>query len=149
MGRRKDNKTSPRAIATAEKQAEALEYRKRGYSYSQIGAALDPPLTAQRAHQLVDGALKAIIAEPGESVVALELARLDDLLTAVMEAAIKGDLFAIDRVLKIGERRARMLGSDAPDKTELTGKDGAPLPSVGITFVGIEPQRAEGALPES
>lgn len=36
-------------------------------------------------------------------------------------------LQSIDRLLKISERRAKLLGLDKPDKKEITGKDGEPL----------------------
>lgn len=121
----RDNATSPRAIAVAEKRAEALEYRKQGYSYAQIAEAMDVSRT--HAFQLVDAAIKEIVREPGEMVQDLELARLDDLTVAVMKSALAGDVMALDRVLKIAERRAAMLGIDAPTRSELTGKGGGAM----------------------
>lgn len=117
---RRMSKTTPRAIALTEKRAEALEYRKQGYSYSQIGESMG--FSAQYAHELVDGALKAMIREPAESIIAMELARLDDMMTAVYGPATKGELMAVDRVVKLGERRAKILGLDAPEKAELSGE---------------------------
>ena len=54
----------------------------------------------------------------------VELQRLDVVLQAVWEKACTGDLFAIDRYLKIAERRAKLLGLDAPAKVAPTTPDG-------------------------
>lgn len=44
----------------------------------------------------------------------VEVMRLDRLIMAVWPNAVKGNMQAIDRCLKIMERRAKMLGLDAP-----------------------------------
>jgi orotate phosphoribosyltransferase-like protein len=51
-----------------------------------------------------------------------ELAKLDALEAAAWEqvAASKGRMFGIDRVLAIMDRRAKLLGLDAPTKIDLT-----------------------------
>lgn len=133
--RRRPNKTSPRTIELAEKRAEALEYRKQGFSYVAIGAAMG--ISGPYAYELVTGALREMVREPGEDIIAMELSRLDDMLTAIYGHAVKGDIAAIDRVLKVGERRAKILGLDAPDKTELTNPDGSLAPRE-IRFVSPE-----------
>jgi hypothetical protein len=43
-----------------------------------------------------------------------EISRLDRLLTVAWDLAMSGNLNAIDRILKIQERRARYQGLDAP-----------------------------------
>ena len=48
-------------------------------------------------------------------------------------------LAAIDRLLKIQERRARLLGLDAPKKMELGGPDGGPIPITEVRRVIIDP----------
>ena len=40
---------------------------------------------------------------------------------AIWPAALAGDLFAIDRVLKVMSRRAKLLGLDQPKKVALSG----------------------------
>ena len=52
--------------------------------------------------------------EPVDGIIALELVRLDELLRAWWHAAIGGDAAAAGIVLRICERRARMLGLDGP-----------------------------------
>ncbi|MFJ3219693.1 hypothetical protein ACIPLC_27730 [Kitasatospora sp. NPDC086801] len=63
-----------------------------------------------------------------EELRALEGARLDRLyLVAYRRAVRDGELQAIDRALRIMERRARLLGLDQPVRTEITGHDGGPI----------------------
>jgi hypothetical protein len=52
----------------------------------------------------------------------LELARLDLLQLACWQPAIHGDLGAIDRALRISERRSRLLGLDLPVKVDLEAR---------------------------
>lgn len=54
------------------------------------------------------------------------------MLTKAYPLAAKGDLQAIDRVLKIGERRAKLLGLDAPTRTALQG-GGDDAPPIATT----------------
>ncbi|MGW4690942.1 hypothetical protein ACWEO1_00960 [Kitasatospora cineracea] len=63
-----------------------------------------------------------------EALRALEDARLDRLfLVAYRKAVRDGELPAIDRALRIMERRARLRGLDRPLRTEISGQDGGPI----------------------
>lgn len=66
-------------------------------------------------------ALRATLQEPADELRSLELERLDRLLLGVWSQAAKGNQGAVDRALKIMERRARLLGLDAPTKQALDG----------------------------
>jgi 5,10-methylene-tetrahydrofolate dehydrogenase/methenyl tetrahydrofolate cyclohydrolase len=46
----------------------------------------------------------------------LEVERLDAALAAIWEKVVTGNLWAIDRLLKISEQRCRLLGLNAPDR---------------------------------
>jgi hypothetical protein len=73
-------------------------------------------VTKQTAHQLVlraFGELREKLAETAEQVLTLELQRLDALTEALWPTATAGDPQAIDRVLRIMQRRAALLGLDA------------------------------------
>ena len=117
--------TEPRNIQAREREAEALELRKAGATYRQIGARLR--ISAQAAHKRVTEALRGIAettGEKAEEVRSLEMHRLDTMLLGLWSKARTGDVAAIDRVVKIMQRRADMLGIDAASKHEVTGKDG-------------------------
>lgn len=116
--------------------AQAVQMRLRGKSYSEIGAVLG--ITKQAAHQLVTAAFEEMrtqTAEDTEQLRQIELARLEELhdrfmpLTQAAEDPVLIDAAkkAADIVLKAAERRAKLLGLDAPTKSEVSGKDGQPL----------------------
>jgi hypothetical protein len=114
MPKAKRQKAGAIAIESAERRAEALAYRKQGYTFAEIGEAMG--IAKQSAHALVLGAIAAIAEVPAQEMVALELARLDAMLIGVWQGAISGDPRAIDAVLKIQERRLRLSKQDAADK---------------------------------
>ncbi|MFB6581666.1 hypothetical protein ACFCYC_30405 [Streptomyces sp. NPDC056402] len=59
---------------------------------------------------------------------ALEADRLDRLFLVAYRKVVRDqDLTAIDRALRVMERRARLLGLDMPTRTELTGPEGGPV----------------------
>ncbi len=66
-------------------------------------------------------ALRETLQEPADAVRSMELARLDALLRAVWRRATGGHLEAIASALRIMERRAVMLGLDAPRRIDVTG----------------------------
>lgn len=105
------NKQGARRINAMVKAAQALELRKAGASYRQIKETVGYRHTSS-AQAAVKAALKYMLQEPTDEVRAMEASRLDSLLMAVWPAAIKGDMQAMDRVLKIMDRRARLLGLD-------------------------------------
>ena len=105
--------TSSDRIQRAQNAREALELRLQGLTFDQIGARMG--FSRQRAHAIVAEELARVNAERSESAVLLrniEAERLDRLLAAVWPMASVGILTAVDRVLRIMERRARLLGLD-------------------------------------
>lgn len=122
--------------AIAERRAKALELRKAGGSYRAIARALGVPLsTAWGDVQAELGALRDLAAKLAEDVRELELRRLDDWTTGLTPKARKGDHMAVNALVRIQERRARLLGIDAPTKIAPTEPDGSPLQlrSVSVT----------------
>jgi len=70
-------------------------------------------------------ALKKTLQEPADEVRTLEVERLDSLLNGLWQRRHVPEI--TDRILRIMERRAKLLGLDAPTRTELTGKDGGAI----------------------
>lgn len=75
----------------------------------------------------IAGDVKAVQAEWREHYVkdtndwaSVQLRRLDVMISAIWEKARNGDKDAIDRVLKIMERQAKLLGLDQPQRIETT-----------------------------
>ena len=115
-------KSSVRRIRTTEKTLEALELRKRGMNYTQIGKKLG--CNRSTACRYVLSELENLAdkcREEAAQVRDLELQRLDALYLKAWEAVEEGDLPAIDRCLRVQERRAKLLGLDAAEKIEHSG----------------------------
>lgn len=135
-----------REVATEKLRIQAVELKVGGLTYRQIGVRLE--VTHTRAHQLVSEALEAQRAASEETVQRLrdlEDERLDlalqniaPLLTApdllvvrtfgdgneVREDAAELRLKAIDRLIKVSQRRSELHGLNAPAKHALTDADG-------------------------
>jgi hypothetical protein len=142
-GRGKDGRYA-RTEETAERDAYAAHLRSRGKSYPNIAREMGYA-NAGGAYKAVQRALKAIVAEPAAELRTIELVRLDGMWEAA-QAVLEGQHFvvsqgrliriggepmiddgpvlaALDRLLKIQERRAKLLGLDAPTKTTVTVTD--------------------------
>ncbi|OLT12278.1 hypothetical protein BJF78_24780 [Pseudonocardia sp. CNS-139] len=127
-----------REVDTAERDAEACRLRSSGYTYAQIAAQIGYT-DASNARRAVQRALAEVVQEPAQELIQLELDRLDALarqahavldrehLVASAGRLVLGPdglplrddmpvLAAVDRLLRIQERRARLLGLDAPVK---------------------------------
>lgn len=112
----------------AQRRLDALALRQAGASYRQIGERLG--VSECQAWRDVDRALAALAKlteTEAEKLRALEMARLDAMLLPVLQQAKQGHLGAIDRVLRIMERRAKLLGLDKPVRAEVTGPEGRPI----------------------
>jgi Homeodomain-like domain len=132
--------------ATArQREARAVQLRTAGATYQQIGDRLG--CSESRAWRIVQRALDRMVREPADQLRQLELARLDQLwieATKVLHRShitvsngrvaldprtgqpLEDDgpvLQAIDRLLKIMERRARLLGLDAPTRVNVITED--------------------------
>lgn len=134
-----------RTLSTAEREAEAARLRSLGWTYQRIADELGWSNKGD-AHHAVSKVLRETVQEAGDDLRALELTRLDALYVAANEvlarehvtvsngrivsgtngAPILDDapvLQAIDRLLKIQERRSRLLGLDAPIKKDVSLTD--------------------------
>lgn len=98
----------------------ALDYRLKGMSYRAI--AKEMGVNPGTAHKYVQDAIKVIqeeYTEKAEILVTLERQKLDRLEVGLTKAARNGDIKAATVMLKIMERRAKLLGLDEPSKSEV------------------------------
>ena len=105
----------------AERKKNAVELRLAGASYRDIGNALG--CSTVTAMNDCKEALAEIPMQQADEMRTVELSRLDRLQRAVWGKAIKGDLQAVDRAIKIIDRRAKLLGLDAPQQVQITAND--------------------------
>jgi len=92
-------------------QRRIIELRLDGQSFEEIAVNLDVP-TADVIGHLIE-ALKRIpdlLEEESCTICALELHRLDALQYALREKAAAGDPAAIDSILRVMQRRAKLAG---------------------------------------
>ena len=108
------------STATAEaRRLQALDLRLAGASYRQIGATLG--VSHVQAMRDVSKMVSEYASEPADEVRNAELARLDKLMLAHWPQATRGDIKSTTMVLQIMDRRARLLGLDAPQRIDITG----------------------------
>jgi hypothetical protein len=145
-------------VAVREREARALALRRDGHTYAEIGEVLC--VNRQMATRVVKRGLDRIVREPAEQVRVLELERLDQAQVealAVLRShhvlvqggrVIKDDdgqpladpgpvLAAIGTLLKIMERRAKLLGLDRPARHDVS----ADLSVVSIDALDAEIDR--------
>ena len=114
-----ESKTSKRRSITAEREVKTFELRKSGWTFREIGAELG--ISGSAAYKLVNKVLRRhadLLKEDVPAQLAMELARLDAILRSIWPGVQDGDLQAVDRALKVGARRARLLGLDRKPSEE-------------------------------
>ena len=76
------------------------------------------PATAYRRVQHALDAVNARNIEDAGTLRDIEAMRLDELQAAIWQKAVEGEGAAIDRVLHVMARRAKLLGLDEPERRE-------------------------------
>jgi hypothetical protein len=117
----------------------AFDLRRAGASYELIAEKLGyaSPKSAEGA---IRNRLKSLYKpDDVEEVVMMELARLDALQLVAWRRAREGDLSAIDRILKIMERRSQYLGLDKKEAVH----EGAVTHNTAIFIGGSEEEYVE------
>ena len=131
-----EGKTSKKIILGRKREDAALKLRLKGYTYARIASELG--ISEAGAYAAVKRALNRLnenINEEAKNVRRLELERLDMMLANLWPKVEAGRESAIDRVLRIMERRSKLLGLDAPTRADVT-TGGEKLP-------GATPSREE------
>jgi hypothetical protein len=125
---------------TAHRRAQAIALRLAGMDYQTIAERLDYAsrgAASKDIHRALEETLEAESAAAA-TLRELEVQRLDRMQAAAWAKAAKGDLKAIETVLKVIDRRCRLLGLDKPVRTELTGADGGPLQVETVDLAELE-----------
>jgi hypothetical protein len=110
---RKGKKTGDRALEAKMRQARALDMRVAGFQYPDIAEELGYRNKGS-AYKAVMAGLKAMMQEPANELRRMEIARLDEAIRVLYPPVLRGSLSHVDRLLKVMERKARMLGLDMP-----------------------------------
>jgi len=157
MPRKKKAKTSPRLLNTAERRAFVLNLRRTGATYDQIAQMAIQQFGADRLPRGWDSlyaskdVMRALefwnreIKEGVDEIRTLELQRLDAMFVQMYRQALQGVVGAVDRCLKIMERRDKLLGLSLPEKLEVTGEGGAPLLKEVVIIHSSEEPDGDGA----
>lgn len=121
-----NKKASSRRALAQERRKKAFDLRKGGANYQQIGDALG--MSRQGARKTVEAAIDKLNKEVSDAALhyrTLQLERLERMHFGLWARAINGDDTAVDRIIKIMDRQAKLLGLDSPTKfapTDPTGE---------------------------
>lgn len=118
-----------------------LELRLAGATYEDIGEVVGRHKA--NVYRRIKKAIQEIPKSEVEELRALELERLSRVQRSVWRQALEGHMGAVDRVIKISERRSRLLGLDAPQRVDL-GARAVDIESVAREIMGA----FEGDMPE-
>jgi hypothetical protein len=111
---------TPAKIAAHERRLRALDLRRDGHSYREIARQLGWA-DHHSASRAVSRALReSVPREVVDEVRRIELERLDALFVPMFLQATSGNRLAVDRCLRIMERRAALVGLDAPIQVHQT-----------------------------
>jgi len=118
-------KNTREALTRSQRRVQAWTLRMSGLTFAEIGS--DMGITAQASYKLVKKEIDAYRIqhiEEIENARTLEAERLDALTAGLWKKAVSGHHGAINCMLKIMERRAKMLGLDGPIKIAPTAPAG-------------------------
>lgn len=106
-------------VEIAERRKRVLDLRLAGVTYRAIAKA--EGVSHATIVSDVQAALADIPRHSADELRQVETERLDQLQRAVWGDALKGHLGAVDKALRIVDRRARLLGLDAPQQVQISG----------------------------
>lgn len=125
---------TPLRQRVAERRAALLRYRRQGMQYVQL-VEEHPELgysSASAARKDCQRALAVVVAEPAKDLLTLELTRIDELWQAIHAKGMAGDLWAIDRLMRMSERRAKLAGLDSDSMRVLLTREAESEQAKGI-----------------
>lgn len=104
-------------VETIEREAEVLKLRRGGLTFDLIAKKLGYKHPSG-AHKAYVNACKRLIRADVEDIRSTELDRLDMAQTAIWPKVLRGEIPAIMALMKVMDRRAKLLGLDAPTKIQ-------------------------------
>lgn len=135
-------RTSSVVLRSTLNEARALELRLEGWSYTEIAAELGiAPVTAQR---YVKEALNEVSFERSERAAELRdliTMRNDAMIQAILPKALGGDLYSVDRIVKLQEQQAKLNGAEVRQEGG-NGENGFEKPLI------LLPEILEASAPE-
>jgi hypothetical protein len=145
-GLRPQSKTSKERITRAKRGTQFMKLRIEGLSFEEIGAQMG--VSTQRAFKIIKDELALLNrkrAETAEECIRLELSRLDDMLKPLWAKCKAGDIGAQAAVLRLMDRRAKLLGLDFSDRKENSGSGNIVLNFEEVIVNGKATGRVETA----
>lgn len=115
------NRMSPSKVIKKERRLQAISLRKQGLTYAEIGKIMG--VTRQAAYSYCEREFKKMLSEGSavaEKALSLTLARYDELLKVYYQNALEGNRESLQDVLQIMDRQTKILGLEAPKKSETT-----------------------------
>lgn len=139
----------PPTDETLQKERQTLELRRAGVTFDVIADRLGFH-DRGGAYKAYRRALARTLQEPADELRQTELDRLDRLHAAYWPQAMRGDVRAGQMILRIAERRARLLGLDAPEQVNVhrtSAEDAAAVHDVAqgvLSLVDARRRKAAG-----
>ena len=104
-------------LKAKDRKLRALELRLSGETFNSIAEKLGYA-SVSGAYKAVQTALKKTLQQPADEVRKMEIERLDSLLSVMWPHRHKPEY--LDRIIKVMERRAKLLGLDAVIRQDIT-----------------------------
>jgi hypothetical protein len=118
-------KSSATSIARAERDRDWIELRRQGLLESEIASRYE--VRQQTVSKAILKYVRNLPAIAADDLRRIEAERLDALTAALAPAIAKGDPRSIEAAVRISERRAKLLGLDAPNTHRITGPGDGPV----------------------
>ena len=109
-----------REITSVDRQRQALQLRRQGCEYEEIARRLGYR-SKSGAYNAVKRGLDSTVREPADELRQHEFQRLERLHAVLWPRAMEGDLRATDCVLKIADRRCKLMGLDKLAEIRIVG----------------------------
>ena len=101
-----------------EREAKVLELRRGGLTFDTIAKRLGFAY-ASGAHAAYENACKRIVYAEVEEIRKIEMDRLDIAKSAIWTNVLRGDIPSVTALIRIMDRRAKLLGLDQPMKAQV------------------------------